>query len=145
MGHEINALKVVALVGGFGVQAGLFSFLRDGLRRRQASTTASIAASGSVSAGSMIACCAHHVTDVLPVLGLSGLSAFFAGYQVFFIIVGVLTNIVGIFFMLDAIQCSGLSQRLSALQWDMGRLKKGSIVTAVLIAGIVGLTIFIRS
>ncbi len=60
---------VAALAAGFGVQAGLFSFLRHGLRQRKASTTASVATSGSVSAGSMIACCAHHVTDVLPITG----------------------------------------------------------------------------
>lgn len=136
---------IAALAGGFGVQAGLFSSLRDGLRRRQASTTASIAASGSVSAGSMIACCAHHVTDVLPVLGLSGLAAFFASYQVFFILVGVLTNIVGIFFMLDAIQHSGLSRRLNSLRWNLGSVKKGAVVAAILIAGVVGLTTFITS
>ncbi|MEE8413002.1 MAG: hypothetical protein V3R96_00470 [Dehalococcoidales bacterium] len=136
---------VAALAGGFGVQAGLFSFLRHGLRQRQVSTTTSVATSGSVSAGSMVACCAHHVADVLPVLGLSGLTAFFANYQILFIIVGVLANIVGIFFMLDAIQLSGLSRRLNSLRWNIGKLKKGSIVTAVLITGIVGLSTFLTS
>ncbi len=124
---------VAALAGGFGTQAGLFSYLRHGLRERRASATASVATSGSMSAGSMIACCAHHVTDVLPILGLSGLAAFLANYQVLFMIIGVLSNIVGITVMLEAIQRHGLSERLSGWRWNMGRIKKGAIVSALLI------------
>ncbi|MDO8687196.1 MAG: hypothetical protein Q7K41_01270, partial [Dehalococcoidales bacterium] len=49
------------LAAGFGIQAGLFSFIRQALRERRASATASVAASGGLSAGSMVACCAHHL------------------------------------------------------------------------------------
>lgn len=136
---------VAALAAGFGIQAGLFSYLRHGLRQRQASTTASVATSGSLSAGSMIACCAHHVTDVLPILGLSGLAAFFASYQILFMIIGVLSNVVGIIFMLDAIQCSGLSGRLTGWRWSIGRFKKGVIISSILIVGIVGTQTFLSS
>jgi len=124
---------VVALAGGFGIQAGLFSFIRQGLRERKASATASVATSGGVSAGSMAACCAHHITDVLPILGLSGLAVFLTSYQVLFIIIGVLSNIVGITIMLETIQRHGLSQKLANWQWDMGVIKKATIVSAVLI------------
>lgn len=124
---------VVALAGGFGIQAGLFSFIRQGLRERKASATASVATSGGVSAGSMAACCAHHITDVLPILGLSGLAVFLTSYQVLFIIIGVLSNIVGITIMLETIQRHGLSQKLANWQWDMGLIKKATIVSAVLI------------
>ena len=124
---------VVALAGGFGIQAGLFSFIRQGLRERKASATASVATSGGVSAGSMAACCAHHLTDFLPLLGLSGLAAFLASYQLLFIIIGVLSNIVGITIMLETIQRHGLSQKLAHWQWTMGWVKKGTLVSAVLI------------
>ena len=69
-----------------------------------------MATSGDVSAGSMAACCAHHITDVLPLLGLSGLAAFLASYQVLFILIGVLSNVVGITIMLETIQRHGLSR-----------------------------------
>jgi membrane protease YdiL (CAAX protease family) len=124
---------VVALAGGFGIQAGLFSFIRQGLRQRNASATASVATSGGVSAGSMAACCAHHLADVLPLLGLAGLATFLASYQLLFIIIGVLSNIVGITIMLETIQRHGLSQKLTHWQWNMGRIKKGAIVSSVLI------------
>jgi len=47
---------VAALAGGFGLQAGLFSFIRQALKERRASASASMAASGGLSAGSMLAC-----------------------------------------------------------------------------------------
>ncbi len=124
---------VLALAGGFGIQAGMFSFIRHSIRERRATTTGTVATSGSVSAGSMAACCAHHLSDVLPLLGLSRVAIFLVEYQVFFIIVGVLSNIVGIIIMLETIQRHGLSDRLGRWKWNMNWVKKGAIVSAVLI------------
>ncbi len=124
---------VLALAGGFGIQAGLFSFIRQGIRVRRAAATGSVTASGTVSAGSMAACCAHHLSDVLPLLGLSGLATFLVNYQFFFIIVGVLSNVVGITIMLETIQHHGLSDRLGRLQWNMNRVKKVAMVSTALI------------
>ncbi len=122
---------IVLLTVGFGVQAGLFSFIRQAQQRRKATTT-SVAASGGVSAVSMAACCAHHLTDVPPFLGLAGVATFLTEYQILFILLGVLSNLVGITIMLDAIQCQGLSRRLTRLGWNMGRVKKGTMATAAL-------------
>ena len=124
---------VLALAGGFGLQAGLFSFIRQGIRERRAAATGSVAASGGVSAGSMAACCAHHLSDVLPLLGLSGVAIFLVRYQLFFIIIGVVSNIVGITIMLETIQRHGLSRRLAGWQWNMGWVKKGAMASALLI------------
>ena len=123
---------VLALAGGFGIQAGLFSFIRQGIRERRAAGTASVAVSGSVSAGSMAACCAHHLADVLPLLGLSGVAIFLVRYQLFFIIAGVLSNIVGITIMLETIQRHDLSDRLGRWKWNMNQVKKGAMVSAAL-------------
>ncbi len=124
---------VLALAGGFGIQAGLFSFIRQSIRERRAATAGSVAASGSVSAGSMAACCAHHLSDVLPLLGLSGVAIFLVRYQLFFISAGVLSNIVGITIMLETIQRHGLSDRLGRWKWNMNWVKKGAMVSAALI------------
>ncbi len=123
---------VLALAGGFGIQAGLFSFVRYTLRQRKKSATASVATSGGVSAGSMAACCAHHLSDVLPLLGLSGAAIFLVRYQLFFIIVGVLSNIIGITIMLETIQRHGLSDRLGRWKWNMNWVKKGAMTSAAL-------------
>ncbi|MDP2730613.1 MAG: hypothetical protein Q8O55_09015 [Dehalococcoidales bacterium] len=125
---------VLALAGGFGIQAGLFSFIRNGMRLRRATAAGSVAVSGGVSAGSMAACCAHHLSDVLPLLGLSGMAIFLVRYQLLFIIIGVLSNIIGIIIMLETIQRHNLSDNLLRWGWNMNRVKKGAIVTSALIA-----------
>ncbi len=124
---------LLALIVGFGTQVGLFSFIRQGLRERRKSLMAGLATSGGVSAGSMVACCAHHLSDVLPLLGISGLSAFLVNYQLFFIILGVMANVVGITIMLETIQRHGLCPVLARLQVNMGWVKKGTMISAGLV------------
>ena len=124
---------LLALIVGFGTQVGLFSFIRQGLRERRKSLMAGLATSGGVSAGSMVACCAHHLSDVLPLLGLSGLSAFLVNYQLFFIVVGVMANVMGITIMLETIQRHGLCPVLARLQVNMSWVKKGTMISAGLV------------
>ncbi len=124
---------VAALAVGFGLQAGLYSYIVKGLREKRAAATASVAASGGVSTGSMAACCAHHLSDVLPALGLSGLATFLTSYQTVFILAGVLSNIVGITIMLEAIQKHGLSAWVSRWPWDLRRVRLGAIASSVAI------------
>lgn len=119
---------------GFGIQMGLFSFMRKKLRERRRTETASTAASGAVSGGSMVACCAHHLTEVLPIIGLSSLTIFLGRYQIFFMAIGVIANIIGITVMLDTIQRLGLSHRLSHLRLNMGLVKKVSMALSIPVA-----------
>lgn len=122
---------------GFGTQIGLFSFLRQGLRERRAAETASAATSGTISAGSMVACCAHHLSEVLPLIGLTSLTVFITKYQTFFMIVGIMANIVGITVMLDTIQRLGLCPRLSRFRLNLRLIKKMAIASSILITLIV--------
>jgi len=122
---------IAALAVGFGVQAALFSYVRSSMRQRRASTTASVTASGGVSAGSMLACCAHHLSDVLPMLGIAGAAGFLAQYQNVFLLVGVAANVVGITVMLEAVQCLSLPGSRLLSRWDMVRVKKWTMGLAV--------------
>jgi hypothetical protein len=138
LGHALDQTTrlwywVALLAGGFGIQVGLFSFIRQAFRERRAAATASVAASGGVSAGSMAACCAHHLGDVLPLIGLSGLAVFLVKYQVFFILLGVLSNGVGVTVMLETIQRHDLSPRVARWKWDMNRVRKAAMASSVLI------------
>ena len=56
--------------------------------------------SGATSATVMLACCLHHVTDVLPILGLSAAATFLTRYQRPFMLLGLGMNILGIIVML---------------------------------------------
>lgn len=127
---------ILALATGLGIQAGLFFFIRQTLHERRKSATASVATSGGISAGSMVACCAHHLSDVLPLLGISTLSAFLVSYQLFFIVIGILANAVGITIMLETIQHHSLCPKLANSHWNMSWLKRGTMISALVIAPI---------
>ncbi len=97
-----DAPFVVPVILGFGVQVGLFVYLKRGLHLPE-STYAAGALTGAgtgTSTVAMVACCAHHVTDVLPLVGLSAAAIFLAEYKVWFMAVGLATNLVGIGIML---------------------------------------------
>lgn len=91
------------IILGFGVQAGLYIILKKGLFLPIANMEASGAmtgAGGSTSALAMAACCAHHVSDVFPILGLTVVASFFAEYRLAFMWLGLGTTLVGIAMML---------------------------------------------
>ena len=71
---ELNRWYAIPIWVSFGIQAALYSILRFRLFVPATSTTytgAVMGTSGGTSVTAMVACCLHHVTDVLPVLGLS--------------------------------------------------------------------------
>lgn len=91
---------VGAVALGFGIQAGLYTQLRQHFRRRRlAAPTAVTAAGTGTSSVAMVACCAHHVADVLPIVGLSGLAIFLNDYRVPFMALGLAVNSVGVVIM----------------------------------------------
>lgn len=99
-----DRLFVVPILIGFGVQVGLFTRLKVGNPEAVAAAGATTAAGGGMSTAAMVACCAHHVADVLPVLGLSAAAAFLAQWKVPFLVVGLVTNLIGIAIMLRALR-----------------------------------------
>jgi len=88
---------------GFGVQTALYIILKKRLFAPVAHTGPSGAltgASGGMSTAAMVACCAHHVTDVLPILGLTAAATFLAEYRIAFMLVGLGMTLAGIAVML---------------------------------------------
>ena len=94
---------VIPIILGFGVQAALYSVLRFRLFIPITSmhgTGNVMGASGGTSATAMVACCIHHVADVLPILGLSAAASFLTRYQRPFMLIGLAMNVIGIGIML---------------------------------------------
>ncbi len=94
---------VLPIILGFGVQSALYIVLKKRLFLPVESTGPSGAltgAGGGMSTVAMVACCAHHVTDVLPILGLTAAAAFLAEYRTVFMLVGLSTTLLGIIVML---------------------------------------------
>lgn len=127
---------ILLLVAGFGLQVGLYFFIRASFRLKQmASPTAAMATSGGISTGSMIACCLHHLVDVLPLIGLAAAAAFLTQYQLLFIIIGIFSNLIGITIMLEIIQKHKLSEGFlkRALIYNMNRVKKIAIGSSLVL------------
>mgnify|MGYP001611036563 CR=1 FL=1 len=80
------------LIAGFGFQIGLFSYIKF---LSHSANNKVMAASSATSTVSMIACCAHHLTDVVPILGLSALSIWLVNFQAPLLIVGIISNAAG--------------------------------------------------
>lgn len=91
-----DAWIVGPILAGFGLQVGLYTYLKTVVQAAARGTGALAGAGGGTSTAAMVACCAHHVTDVLPLVGLSAAATFLAEYRIPFMLVGLATNLVGI-------------------------------------------------
>lgn len=65
-----DAVFVGLIATGFGSQIALFVELRTVDHRHRAAAAVTAAGTGT-SAAAMLACCAHHLVDLLPLVGLS--------------------------------------------------------------------------
>ena len=101
-----DAPFVVPIILGVGIQVGLFVYMKRGLHLPDSTRTAGAltGAGTGTSTLAMVACCAHHVTDVLPLVGLSAAAVFLAEYKVWFMAVGLATNLIGIAVMLHLLR-----------------------------------------
>src|SRR3990170_7085896 len=100
---SLNRWYVTPIFITLGIQAALYSILRFRLFIPTTTTGhagAMMGASGGSSATAMVACCLHHVTDVLPILGLSAAATFLTRYQRPFMLAGLGLNLIGIIAML---------------------------------------------
>jgi Cu+-exporting ATPase len=86
---------VVTLALGFGAQIALYTQLRRLARHDDASGNV-IAVSGGTSTAAMISCCTHYLTNILPVLGATGVVALVAQYQTELFWVGAAFNAAGL-------------------------------------------------
>lgn len=91
------------LIIGFGVQMGLFWLMRKGIQfnlQEKKDSKMAAGTSTAVSGMAMVACCAHHAVDLLPILGLSAAALFLSEYQEQLLIFGVIANLIGVGMML---------------------------------------------
>ena len=90
-----DAPFVGLIAAGLGTQIALFAALRAVDRVHRASAAVTAGATGT-SAAAMLACCAHHLVDLLPLLGLSAAAVFLNAYKTPLFLLGVGMNVLGI-------------------------------------------------
>lgn len=89
---------LVPLALGFGVQVGLYRFIRARLRQRGGAKGV-LAATGTNSGVAMISCCAHYAANILPLLGATGIVVLIGQYQTELFLVGLVFNAFGIAYL----------------------------------------------
>jgi hypothetical protein len=99
------------VAAGFGTQVGLYIYLRQIIHAMKlAGATAWTSAGTGTSTLGMVACCAHHIADIAPLIGLTGASglsgvvSFLGAYKIPFILFGLAVNLVGILVSLRTIR-----------------------------------------
>lgn len=123
-----DAPLVTAIAVGFGIQIGLYSYLRKSLSAQKVgrSSTAVAATGTGTSTVSMIACCAHHVADFLPLLGLASAGAIISEYRIPIMSLGLVGNGIGIILTLRLIW----RVRRGGCGLDQHRSKEASLIAS---------------
>ena len=93
---------IVSLAAGFGIQIGLYSYVRSAVQNMNMSGKV-VAVSGTTSTAAMISCCAHYLTNILPVVGAAGAVALVAQYQIELFWFGLACNLAGIIYMTNRV------------------------------------------
>ena len=82
---------MVPLALGFGIQVGLYTYLKNLVGQHGASGKV-VAVSGTTSTAAMVSCCAHYLANIVPMLGVTGFLAVVAEYQIELFWVGLAFN-----------------------------------------------------
>lgn len=103
LGHAWELLAtdwpfVAALAAGFGTQVGLYTRVRE-LHRASRAVAGAAGLGTGTSTAAMVACCAHHLADVVPLLSLpavAGAAAALAQWRTPLMALGIASNLLGI-------------------------------------------------
>jgi len=87
---------LVPMIVGFGVQMWLFQRMRIQMMKNQGKMAL---ASAGMSGTAMVSCCAHHLADVLPLVGFASIATSVSQYQDVFLATGVLITMIGVWYM----------------------------------------------
>ena len=93
---------IVSLAIGFGIQIGLYTYLRNLIHNGNSSGKV-LGVPGTPSTAAMISCCTHYLVNLLPILGIAGIATFVALYQIELFWVGLIFNLAGILYMTSII------------------------------------------
>lgn len=117
---------IISLALGFGIQLSIYSYLR-GVAKQQASTS-QIATTGTTSTAAMISCCAHYLTNILPILGVTGIITFISTYQIQFFWVGLIFNLFGILYIGNKVV------KITGIKISKAAIFYGGLLVVILVA-----------
>lgn len=106
-GYQIflsNGIFVYLIPLAVGVQMGLFRYHRNITTGNTSGSEKMGIAGSATSSLAMVACCLHHVSDLLPAVGfLLATSSFLTDYKDAIIFIGLIANLIGSLYIAKAI------------------------------------------
>ncbi len=130
---------MIPLVLGFGFQVALYSYITS--FPKHANAGGKVAATGSVSGISMVACCLHLIAPLIPLIGFSGAMVFLSEYSTGFLVIGLFSNLLGIFIMLGVTRQQGVHAKNSLLKnISASDVRLGKIFTVAIAVMIIPFT-----
>lgn len=117
---------IISLALGFGIQLSLYSYLR-GVAQQQA-PKGQLVATGTTSTAAMISCCAHYLTNILPILGVTGIITFISQYQIQFFWIGLAFNLLGIIYIGNKVL------KVTEVKISKAAIFYGSLLVVILVA-----------
>ncbi|HLB71936.1 MAG: hypothetical protein OIN88_11800 [Candidatus Methanoperedens sp.] len=107
-GYEVfftNGIFVYLIPLAVGVQMGLFRYHRNMTSENKLGSSEKMGMAGSATSSlTMVACCLHHVSDLLPTVGfILATSSFLIKYKDAIITIGLLANMAGSAYIVRAI------------------------------------------
>ncbi len=106
-GYEVflaNGIFVYLIPLAVGVQMGLFRYHRNMISGNVSGSEKVGMAGSATSSLAMLACCLHHVSDILPAVSfILATSSFLTGYKDAIIIIGLSVNLAGSAYIARAI------------------------------------------
>lgn len=105
---------IIGLAVGFGLQVGLYSYLKQSIKNHNMTAPGSgLAVTGTTSTLAMISCCAHYLVNIIPIIGITGFLAVLTQYQIEIFWIGLLFNLGGIVYIAGKI--SKFKKHLSSM------------------------------
>ncbi len=90
---------ISSLATGFGIQVGLYVYLKNVVQNKRSDSGKVLAVSGTTSTAAMISCCAHYLANIVPILGISGFLSVVGQYQIELFWLGLAFNFLGIVYI----------------------------------------------
>jgi uncharacterized membrane protein YhaH (DUF805 family) len=85
---------LMPIIVAFGTQVALSVELRH--RHHAQHLAATTGAASGASAVGMVACCAHHLVDLVPLLGAAGVAGFLFDWRIPLMVAGLAINLVAV-------------------------------------------------
>ncbi len=98
-----DALLLVPIFPLFGTQVGLYAHLKARIAQRMTAIRAATGTGGGISGTAVVACCAHLIPTLLPIVGVSAFATAITALRTPLLVAAILSNLAGLYLVVRAL------------------------------------------